>query len=175
MLEVDDVASEPRFQPIARFLADYLAAARIDPPWLARAIPVPALPVDIAVPSFDPAGWQARVISHDVSLARVDMVVETDRPAYIQLAHPFFPAIAVTVNGAAVRAVPTSIGLIVLALPAGRSEIALRHVVTPVRALSLDISIAAFAVSLGVTLGLLLWRPLRAKAARAETEKIARS
>ncbi len=63
--------------------------------------------------------------SYAVLPGRVDLVVQSDRAGFIRLAHPWFPSLAVTLDGAAVRAVPDIASMMVLPLHPGRNAIAI--------------------------------------------------
>jgi hypothetical protein len=159
MVKFDATPPDPRVTRMDDCLATYLKIAGIGPDAaMASAIPVRTLPAgEPQAGAAVASGWQPRITGYTVGLARVDMTVESDRSGFIQLAHPFFPATTVTVNGRAVQPLESSIDLITIPLAAGRSEITLNHEITSVRWISGGISAAAFLGSVALT-GFLLIR-----------------
>lgn len=84
-------------------------------------------------------------LASEARRARLHLAVESDAPGSIQLAHAFYPALAVRINGAPVTPRQGSFGLVVLPIEAGRSEIEISLPPTGVRVASAAVAIAAMA------------------------------
>ncbi|HEX4261541.1 MAG TPA: 6-pyruvoyl-tetrahydropterin synthase-related protein [Acetobacteraceae bacterium] len=94
-------------------------------------------------------GWAPRLLRYHVGLDRVRLTVETDRPAWVQLAHPWFPVIVVTVDGQRVRPLRSAMDLIVLPIAPGVSRIALAYAASPLRRATALFSGSAALLALG--------------------------
>jgi hypothetical protein len=112
----------------------------------ARAIPVRALPPQYRPPGSEAASFNLR--SYQVELERVRMEVESGRPGFVQLAHPWSPALTAFVNGERATAMQGSLDLIVLPVPAGSSTIELRMEHIPYMKTAAMISLAGLAATL---------------------------
>ncbi|MFO1027483.1 MAG: hypothetical protein U1E70_20085 [Acetobacteraceae bacterium] len=97
------------------------------------------------------SAWHPVLRSYAVGLDTVRAEVETDGPGYVQLAHPWFPSMRVTINGQAVQPIRGSIDLLVVPLPAGQSVIVLHDGWTAMRLASAGISAVGLLLILGVT------------------------
>jgi hypothetical protein len=133
--------------PLVTSLATYLRGyiGQLNPDWSAReaaCLPVAAIPP--AQPDPGASGpWHPRLDDYAVSLDRVTVVVTTDGPGYVQLAHPWFPGNAVRVNGLGVTPAEGPLHLVVVPLQPGTSRIEITPFATPVRLFALGISAAA--------------------------------
>ncbi len=89
------------------------------------------------------------------------MAVQTAVPAWVQLAHPWFPSTVVRVNGIPVTPLRGTLDLLVVPVPAGTSRIDLQDGTTPVRVLSALVSLAAL-LGIGLAAALLARHDRRA-------------
>jgi hypothetical protein len=128
-------ASEPmaaRLRDISDFLEQYRAEARIDlPHHTAAALPVRDIPANAVQGEPDESDAEVAINRYEVNLTTVHLGVFSRESGYLQLAHPFFPGLAVFVNGHAVEPLQGSFNLMVLPISAGESEIALSPKITP--------------------------------------------
>ena len=108
------------------------------------------------------AGWLPTLNDYKVGLRGVSLSVSSDRPAWVQLAHPWFPATDVRVNGQAAEPLTGALNLMVLRVQAGDTRIELLPRLTQARSLALQVSGTAL---LG-TLAVAAWLALRPVAAR---------
>ena len=132
-------------------VARFAATEQPDPAAAAAAV----IPVQQPVAEAGESGALRGVVrGYDVTLDRVAMRVEAAGAGWVQLAHPWFPGTAVTVDGRPVAPLRGTIGLLVLPVAAGVSEIVLQAVTTGVERASLWAS-AAGVLGL-VTMALLL-------------------
>ncbi len=135
-----DPDTADRIARIRGFEDRYLALARIDAArHVAAALPVRTLPAGAAEAAEAP-DWHAELLDYRVGLQSVRIAVHSSAPAYVQLAHPWYPATELRLNGAAVPMLRGALDLIVLKLPAGESRIELRPTMTPVERIALAIS-----------------------------------
>ena len=79
----------------------------VAPPWPATDGPAPVIALD----------------AYTVEPGRVRLTVTADRAGLLRLAHPIYPTVSVTRNGAPVAAVGDVFSLIVLPIEAGRNDI----------------------------------------------------
>jgi hypothetical protein len=136
---------------IAAFLGRYLRTAQIDlASHQAQTLLVRSLPVQADVASGSDAAWRPRLLSYDVSLQTVRLAIQSDQPGFVQLSHPWFPGLRVTVNGQEAHPLQGSLSLLVLKLQAGRSDIEIQPFTTPVRRVSNILSVLSFALCLVV-------------------------
>jgi len=100
--------------------------------------------------------WHPVLQSYSVGLDTVHLTIETDAAGYVQLSHPWFPSMRVTVNGQVVQPLGGAIDLMVVPIQAGRSTIMLHDAWTPIRLISAAISIAgvvlAFVLALAASI-----------------------
>lgn len=144
---------------IAAFLGRYLQTARIDlTSHQADTLPVRSLPAQADATSRSNAPWHPRLLSYDVSLQTVRLAIQSDQPGFVQLSHPWFPGLRVTVNGQEVSPLQGSLSLLVLRFQAGRSDIEIQPFTTPVRRVSNILSVLSFALCLVVCAVLALRR-----------------
>lgn len=80
--------------------------------------------------------------------------VRTDAPGFVQLAHPWYPAMIVRVNGTVVTPLRGTLDLMVIALPSGESTITLDLATTPIERQSMTISVIGLVMTLLYTLWL---------------------
>ncbi len=148
----DLVDSNPRFVRVEAFLRAYLDAARPDfRTRQAASLPVAALPPGQA----DPVGatsWTPRLTGYTVSLETVTATIEADQPGYVQLAHPWFPASIVRVNGVEVTPLQGALHLMVVPIAAGGSQIEITSRTTSIRLVAAAVSAMAVVVTLLVPL-----------------------
>jgi hypothetical protein len=79
-----------------------------------------------AMPDWGHAGGAAprvKLVEYRVWPGRIRLVVESDGAGYLRLSHPFYPALHVTENGVAVRAVPDVFSMMVVPVRAGETDI----------------------------------------------------
>ncbi len=98
----------------------------------------------------DEIPWHPALTDYAVSLETVTAVVDTDRAGYVQLAHPWFPATIVRVNGVPVTPLEGALHLIVVPIEPGVSRIEIVPTITPVRRVSAFVSLAALTLTLAV-------------------------
>lgn len=138
----------PRVGETVAFLAKYARKAGISlPERTAAAFPVRSLPPETSQSANVPP-MHGRLTRYAVSLTGVAMTIEADSAGYAQLAHPFFPALAVTINGREVSPLVGSLNLMVLPIAPGTNAIEIRPFTTPVCVLSAAVSATALAMVL---------------------------
>lgn len=147
-------AQNPRVAKTVAYLKTFLNAAKISmADRMAAALPVRAVPVR-SIAAAEAAGddvatgWHARLRRYAVSLSSISMTIEADGPGFVQLAHPFFPALSITSNGRHVQPMEGAVDLIVLPLATGRNAIEIRPGTTPIRVASAGVSGAALILGL---------------------------
>lgn len=115
----------------------------------AGAIPVqdagPATPEHAGAPS------PPEIMDHTVTLEWVRLRLRLEQPGFVQVAYPFLPSTVATVNGAAVRPVHGTLGLMVLPMQAGTTTIELHEGWTLIRRASVLASLAGLLAILGMT------------------------
>jgi hypothetical protein len=142
----------PRFVQVESYLRAYLDAARPDFSTRQTArLPVADLPPGPAAPVGEEP-WKSRLTGYAVSLETVAATVEADAPGYVQLAHPWFPASVVRVNGVEVAPLQGALHLVVVPIGAGVSHIEITGRTTPVRTAAAALSAAAVVATLLVPL-----------------------
>lgn len=146
---------------LERFMADVLQVEAPGPvPGTVRAIavrdPVPAFPTG------SDADWRPALTEYEVGLRRVSLRVSSDRPAWIQLAHPWFPATELRMNGQVVEPLRGALNFIVAPISAGDTRIELLPRPTPARSLAVRVSVAALLATLAIA-AMLAWRGRRVK------------
>jgi hypothetical protein len=115
---------------------------------VAAALPVRQLAAGSPdVPSS--ADWQPRVTHYEFGLERVAIDIASNAPGYAQLAHPWYPASEVRINGQRVVPLEGSLGLIVVPLTTGDNKIEIHPIVTPIRLASAIVSAVALVLALG--------------------------
>ena len=154
---------DPQIERIIAFLHRYMQITGLDAhaPY-ASALAVRQLP--LASAAARPAGnsaWHAEVTRYAVDLQRVRMTIATDGPGYAQLAHPWYPASEVLINGNRVQPIEGALDLMVVPLEAGENVIEIRPVATPIRTLSMVASGVALAIAF-IVAGVLNRRSSRA-------------
>lgn len=112
-------------------------------------------------------GWRPTLAAYEVGLRRVSLQVSSDRPAWIQLAHPWFPGNELRINGQVVEPLKGALNLIVAPIPAGDTQIELLPRPTSARNLAVQVSIAALLAALAVA-AVLLHRGRQMKAREGE-------
>jgi hypothetical protein len=149
--DFDPNPPEKNVAAIMEFLHRYLGAAQIDPiTHIAEALPVRSLPDDRAQSSqAAEVGWKPRVLDYAVGLQRVRMTVASDGYGYVQLAHPWYPANEVLVNGRRVQPIESAIELTVVPIAPGTSTIEITPRLTPIRVVSNAISVLSLVFVLG--------------------------
>lgn len=154
--------AEPVLAGLERFMAEVL---RVEAPG-----PVPGTIEAIAVrdplppfPAGSDADWRPALTGYEVGLRSVSLSVSSDRPAWIQLAHPWFPATELRVNGQVVEPLRGALNLIVAPIPAGDTRIELLPRPTPARSLAVQVSSTALLATLAIT-AVLAFRGRRARA-----------
>jgi len=98
--------------------------------------------------------WNAVLEDYQVGLDTVRLRVRTDAPGFVQLAHPWYPAMIVRVNGTVVTPLRGTLDLMVIALPSGESTITLDLATTPIERQSMTISVIGLVMTLLYTLWL---------------------
>lgn len=89
----------------------------------------------------DTITWHPVLRDYQVGLDRVTMRIESDRSGFAALAHPWFPSLVVTVNGHAIQPIRSAIGMMVIAIGPGVSDVSFEDGWTPVRKLAVWISL----------------------------------
>jgi hypothetical protein len=79
------------------------------------------------------AGWKPIVTRYDVGLERVEIGIESNGTGYAQLAHPWFPATEVRLDGNLIQPIQGSINLMVVPVHQGQNRLELRPGTTPIR------------------------------------------
>ncbi len=172
MLWVEQFAPPvPQVTRIEAFLREYLGAARPD---LATDIAA-AIPVQTAAPlvvstdaghGSDAGGgtasgaWRPELREYRVTLQQVSVTVASDRPGYVQLAHPWFPSGRVLVNHRPAEAMVGAWHLLVVPIQAGVSVIEVMPATSAIRVLSGWISLFGVLAGLAVPLAA-AWRRKR--------------
>lgn len=147
-----------QIQAIEAFIDRYLKTAQIDiDSHQATTLPVRSLPTLPGAAPGEDSAWHPRLLRYQVSEQTVRLAIESDRAGYVQLAHPWFPGLRVTVNGVAVQPLRGSLDLMVLPLAAGTSDIAIQPFTTRVRAVS-DLASGGF-LAVALVVGAVLARP----------------
>ncbi len=151
MFWAESFQSDPpdqRVTAVDDFLHRYLGAAQIDPATrMAAALPVRNLPEDRsdpaqgAAPQAAEGAWHPRVVDYSVGLERVRMTIVSDGVGYAQLAHPWYPASEVRINGRRVEPLEGAIELIVVPITPGTSTIEITPSMTPIRIVTAAISV----------------------------------
>jgi hypothetical protein len=84
---------------------------------------VPALPHGADWPVLSSKPINIQLVSYDVDQRTTRVVVESNRPTLLRLAHPVFPGIDITRNGVPVSYTSDVFNLAVVPIVAGRNEI----------------------------------------------------
>lgn len=92
----------------------------------ATRLAVRELPAGYQPPPRDPATARVRLDHYQVTSDRVWLTVATDRPGFLQLAHPWYPLLEVRDNGAVVSPLRSTLGLLVVPVTAGTHAIELQ-------------------------------------------------
>lgn len=140
---------DPRAAAVADYLAAWLAAAR--PEWTSRqvqALPVLALPAGSVPPPTQ--GWAPRLEAYAVGVSTVRVTLSANAPGYVQLSHPLFAGNMVRVNGRSVTPIESSLHLVVVRIGAGTSRIEIAPYQTPVRRISMVVSLAALLATMAI-------------------------
>lgn len=153
-------AEDPRIAKVETYLRRYLAAFGPMSGDVAEAIPVRD-PSPTATAAAQP-GWTARLEDYRVGMQDVRIVVRASGPGFVQIAHPWYPATRVRVNGHDVAPLRGAIGLMVLPIGAGISVITLVPTLTATETWS---AIASLAGLVAIFL-VVLWLRSREAAAR---------
>lgn len=140
---------DPQVAAIQAFLERYVEAAAIDMhSHYSIALPVRHFPRTSK--SLSPVGnstWHARMTSYDVGLQRVSATIESSGPGYAQLAHPWYPATEVRINGRRVQPIEGALDFMVLPIETGVNVIEIRPEVTSIRIISAMVSGLALVVA----------------------------
>jgi hypothetical protein len=86
-----------------------------------------------------------KLIDHTVRPDSVHLAVELDRPGYIRIAHPFYPTVAVTLNGARIEPARDIFTMLVIPAAAGVNSIDIAAHPAPLRVASFWITMASIA------------------------------
>jgi hypothetical protein len=103
--------------------------------------------------------WKPALTFYRVGLQRVDLRIESNAAGYAQIAHPWFPATEILIDGRFVTPIQGAIDLLVVPIHPGRNDILIRPGTTPIRRLSGWVSLAGLLVAAGTTT--CLWRVRR--------------
>jgi hypothetical protein len=154
----EDFEIKPREQrviDVEDFLHRYLDAAQIEPASrIAAFLPVRNLPEGrsetstVGAPTGLEAAWHPRVVNYSVALERVRMTIASDGFGYAQLAHPWYPASEVRINGRRVEPLEGAIELIVVPIAPGTNTIEITPRVTPIRAVTSAISVLSLVIAI---------------------------
>ena len=149
----DDEAFASQIAGITDFLDRYRDTMQIHPGSnSAAAIAVRQLPPE-PLPSVSGA-WHPRMTSYAVDLQSVTMTVSSDAPGYVQLAHPWFPASEVRINGRVVATLEGAIDFMVVPIAAGENRIEIGPIVTPIRRISNIMSAVSLALTFVIAISL---------------------
>lgn len=121
------------------------------------------LPIGLAWPATTEAAPLAKTLEYRVEPGRVRLVVSSDRTGFIRLAHPFFPTMAVTLNGHAVTPTADIFSMLVLPLKAGVNEIEVAAFPSRLRKSCLFVTLSSMVVLIGIWLYLLGRSRLRSR------------
>ena len=134
---------------LERFMAEVL---RVEAPGpsvgTVEAIAVRDLPP--AFPAGSDESWRPTLTEYEVGLRRVFLRVSSDRPAWIQLAHPWFPGNELRINSQVVEPLKGALNLVVVQIPAGDTRIELLPSPTPARSLAVQVSYTALLATLAI-------------------------
>jgi hypothetical protein len=152
MLWKEDFAvepSEPRIAETVEFLHRFVRGEQFDPASrMAGSILVRRLPRESRASPPDSTAWHPRVLGYSVGLQRVSMTIASDGYGWAQLAHPWYPASEVRINGRPTEPLEGSIGLMVVPIVPGINAIEIAPVMTPIRAATSAISIVSLLVAI---------------------------
>lgn len=127
----------------------------------ARAIAVAS---DARLPSPSPPAdgdnWNPVLRDYQVGLDKVTMRINSDRAGFAALAHPWFPSHVVTVNGRATQPLRSTIGMMVIAIEPGMSDVSIHDGWTPIRKLSVWMSLIGL-LAIATAGAWLAWADLR--------------
>ena len=153
--DYENSTSDPRVSAVEAFLHRYLKISDIDQTThTALALPVRSLP---SSPDFEDAArgpWKTVVTHYSVSLERVAVTIESDAAGYVQLAHPWYPDIAVRVDGKSTVPLRSALDLLVIPLHPGTNEIEIYPSTTPLRLGLVSLSGLALLLTLGLAYGM---------------------
>ncbi len=151
-------ASQPRIAAIDEVMRQFLDIEKPDlTTRMAAALAIQGTPPEHPPGADHP--WHPVLLNYSVGLDTVRLTVETDEPGYVQLSHPWFPSMRVTVNDQAVQPLRGAIDLMVVPIQPGRSTITLRDGWTPVRRISAFISVLGVLLALGAAAIAKRWGP----------------
>jgi hypothetical protein len=134
-------------------LLTYLQAGRFDlGRHVAAALPIRAVPAgwEGAAPAGGDEAPPPVLGAYRVGLQSVGLTIEAKAAGFVQLAHPFFPGNEVRINGNRVEPGEGTLGLMILPLKPGLNTIEIAPTITPIRRLSVAISLAALLLALGL-------------------------
>jgi hypothetical protein len=151
-------ASQPRIAAIDDVMRQFLDIEKPDlTTRMAAALAVQGTPP--APPPGADRPWHPVLLNYSVGLDTVRLTVETDEPGYVQISHPWFPSMRVTVNDQAVQPLRGAIDLMVVPIQPGRSTIILRDGWTPVRRISAFISVFGVLLAMSAAAIAKRWAP----------------
>ena len=138
----------PRLEKIMTVLQRVADAEQIDPETgLAKTILIRGHSVE---PALDPA-WRPRLTAYAVGLERISLTIVSNGSGYVQIAHPWFPATAVFVDGRPVEMIQGTIGLLVIPVDPGEHQIEIVPVTTPIRQAAAALSFVGIGLTLAGT------------------------
>jgi hypothetical protein len=82
----------------------------------------------------------------------VDIEIDSNGPGYAQIAHPWFPATQILVDGHLIAPIQGAINLMVIPVHTGRNHVEIQPGTTPVRQLSELLSLAGLILTAGVAI-----------------------
>lgn len=153
-----------RIAGIDTFLAQVAAVEAPDGQRIAGALAVRAL--DAGEAPAQAGAWTPHLVAYTVDLERVSLRIESDGDGYAQLAHPWFPATIVRVNGQRIAPLQGATDLMVVPIHRGISEIEITPSTTSVRTASVWISALALLATLAAA-GIMTHRDRRRRPATA--------
>ncbi|MEA2789336.1 MAG: hypothetical protein QOG73_1742 [Acetobacteraceae bacterium] len=150
--EFSAAASAPRIAQIDRFLHTFTDIERSEAnDHIGAAIAIrtsPTFPDRIQADG----DWQPRVTDYKVGLEHVDIEIDSNGPGYAQIAHPWFPATQILVDGHLIAPIQGAINLMLIPVHTGRNHVEIQPGTTPVRQLSELLSLAGLILTAGVAI-----------------------
>ncbi len=152
--DFEESAKSDQILAISEFFAKLVDRQGFDPVTAtAKAIAVGS---DQRLPPLlaDNSNWRPTLRDYQVGLDRVTLRIESDRGGFAALAHPWFPSLVVTVNGRIIHPIRSTIGMIVIAIEPGISDVSFEDGWTTVRKLAVWISLIGLLAIAMVAAGL---------------------